>query len=87
MRGTDFTRRFAERLRSMRAAKGMSQEELADAAGLHRTHVSLIERNHRSVRLETLERLAAALNVQPAELLPELRGRRLAKRKSATSSR
>lgn len=50
----------------------MSQEELADAADLHRTHISLIERGQRSVRLETIERLATALQVQPADLMPQI---------------
>lgn len=66
----DFTARFGEKLRQVRNARGLSQEELAHAAGLHRTHISLIERNRRSVRLETLERLARALRVEPASLLP-----------------
>ncbi len=73
MRGGELSKQFGERLRDLRAAKGLSQEELADLAGLHRTHVSLIERNRRSVRLETLERLARALEVQPADLIPPLR--------------
>lgn len=51
----------------------MSQEALADAAGLHRTHISLIERGQRSVRIETIERLALALRVQPSGLMPRLR--------------
>jgi transcriptional regulator with XRE-family HTH domain len=68
----DFMRCFGDRLRRVRLNKGLSQEALADAAGLHRTHISLIERGRRSVRLETLERLARALGVQPAELLPPL---------------
>ena len=51
-------------------ARGLSQEALADAAGLHRTHVSLIERHRRSVRLETLVRIACALKVEPAALIP-----------------
>jgi transcriptional regulator with XRE-family HTH domain len=59
---------FGRRLRSLRAAKGLSQEELANAAGLHRTHISLIERDRRSVRLETIERLAKALRIDPSEL-------------------
>ena len=62
-----------DRLRQVRAAKGLSQEQLAHLAGLHRTHVSLIERSRRSVRLETLERLARALDIEPAKLLPSLR--------------
>lgn len=52
--------------------QGLSQEELAHAAGLHRTHVSLIERNRRSVRLETLEKLAMALRIEPASLVPTI---------------
>ncbi|HWE92896.1 MAG TPA: helix-turn-helix transcriptional regulator [Tepidisphaeraceae bacterium] len=88
MRGTDFTRRFGERLRVLRVAKEMSQEQLADAAGLHRTHVSLIERNHRSVRLESLERLANALGVEPSELLPTAsKPKPKAKRHDAASPR
>ena len=86
MRGTDFTRRFAERLHEIRIAKGMSQEQLADEAGIHRTHISLIERNRRSVRLETLERLAKALSVPPAELIPAA-SKPKAKRSDGTSSR
>jgi transcriptional regulator with XRE-family HTH domain len=49
-----------------------SQESLADAAARHRTHISLIERGQRSVRLETIERLALALRIQPAELMPPI---------------
>jgi transcriptional regulator with XRE-family HTH domain len=86
MRGTDFTRRFAERLRELRVAKGLSQEQLADEADIHRTHISLIERNRRSVRLETLERLAKALGVPPAELITTP-SKRKAKRSDGTSSR
>lgn len=63
------TGRFGTRLREFRESRGLSQEELADAAGIHRTHVSLIERNRRSVRLDTLFRLAAALEVDPADLV------------------
>lgn len=51
----------------------MSQKDLAQEAGLHRTHISLIERGQRSARLETIEQLALALGVQPAELMPRIR--------------
>ena len=72
MKTTRFVREFGEKVRALRVARGMSQEALADAAGLHRTHVSLIERGRRSVRLETVERLAIALRVQPARLMPKV---------------
>ena len=65
-----FVRQFGNRVRELREERGWSQEALADAAGLHRTHISLIERGQRAVRLETIESLAIALRVQPAELMP-----------------
>ena len=61
-----------KKVRALRTRKGLSQEALAHAAGLHRTHISLIERGRRSVRLETVEALAKALEVQPARLMPPL---------------
>jgi transcriptional regulator with XRE-family HTH domain len=71
-----FIKRFGQRVRTLRLERGLSQEALADAADLHRTHISLIERGGRSVRLETVAAVAAALGVQPAELMPRLEGRR-----------
>ncbi|MEO2089972.1 MAG: helix-turn-helix domain-containing protein [Gemmataceae bacterium] len=59
---------FAARVRELRMAAGLTQEALAVRAGLHRTHVSLIERGERSVRLETVQQLATALGVAPADL-------------------
>lgn len=61
---------FGETVKAVRERRKLSQEALADAARLHRTHISLIERGARSVRLDTVERLARALRVQPAELMP-----------------
>jgi transcriptional regulator with XRE-family HTH domain len=60
--------RFGHRLRQLREAKGWSQEEMATRAKLHRTHISLIETAKRSVQLDTVERLAAALGIPPADL-------------------
>jgi transcriptional regulator with XRE-family HTH domain len=70
-----FIHRFGLRIRTLRLQRGLSQEALADAARLHRTHISLIERGERAVRLETVAALAAALGVQPSELMPKLEGR------------
>lgn len=72
MKTGGFVQQFGEKVRALRMKKGLSQEALADAAGLHRTHISLIERGRRSVRLETVEALAKALGVQPARLMPRL---------------
>lgn len=61
--------RLARHLRSLRAARGLSQEGLAELAGLHRTYVGSIERRERNVSLDNVERLARALGVDVAQLL------------------
>jgi transcriptional regulator with XRE-family HTH domain len=60
---------FAANVRRLRASAGLSQEALAERAGLHRTYVSSIERGERNLTLENIFRLAEALGVDPRELL------------------
>lgn len=62
--------RFGERLRSIRTKRGISQEKLAELAGLHRTYVSTMERGLRNVSLLNIEKLALALEVPMAKLMP-----------------
>jgi transcriptional regulator with XRE-family HTH domain len=62
---------FGQRLRELRQLRGLSQEELAAEAGLDRTYISSCERGKRNVSLENIYRLAAALDVEPHELLKE----------------
>lgn len=66
-------RTLAENLRMARVAAGLSQEELADAAGIDRTYVSALERCRYSASIDVLERLATALRVTPASLLADER--------------
>jgi transcriptional regulator with XRE-family HTH domain len=61
--------RFAANLRAAREQRGLSQEALAQAGGLHRTEISLLERGQREPRLSTIVTLARALDVEPARLL------------------
>jgi transcriptional regulator with XRE-family HTH domain len=56
-------------LRHLRKAKGLSQEDLADLAGVDRTYVSALERGIYSVTVDVLTRLASALGVDEAELV------------------
>jgi transcriptional regulator with XRE-family HTH domain len=60
---------LGERIRELRRRRGLSQEALADAAGLDRTYISSCERGKRNVSLLTLYRIAAALDVKPSALL------------------
>ena len=62
---------FAENLRKARLAKKLSQEDLAELSGLHRTYVGSVERAERNVSIDNMERLAVALGVELPELLRE----------------
>jgi transcriptional regulator with XRE-family HTH domain len=59
---------FGNRVRELRQVADMSQEELADRAGLHRTYVGGIERGERNVGVLNILRLARALRVRPSDL-------------------
>lgn len=65
---------FAENLKRWRAERGLSQEALADHAGLDRTYISALEREIYSVSLDTIEKLADALDIEPLEFLTNRSG-------------
>jgi transcriptional regulator with XRE-family HTH domain len=56
-------------VRAKRAALRLSQEELAERAGLHRTYIGMIERAEKNITLENIEKLAKALKTPLHELL------------------
>ena len=47
----------------------MSQEEMADLAGLHRTYIGSVERGERNISIDSMERLAQAISLDVADLL------------------
>ena len=59
---------FGDRLRSLRAERGLSQEALAQLADLHRTYVGSVERGERNIGIDNLYALADALGVSPRDL-------------------
>lgn len=60
---------FADNLRRARLAASLSQEELADIAGIDRTYVSALERSRYAATVDVIERLAKALRIMPSSLL------------------
>jgi transcriptional regulator with XRE-family HTH domain len=63
------TKRVGVNLRRAREEQGLSQEDLADRAGLHRTYLSGVERGVRNPTVTVLEKIAKALKVKPSSLL------------------
>jgi transcriptional regulator with XRE-family HTH domain len=64
----DVRERFGFALKARREELGLTQEDLAEIAGIHRTYLSDIERGSRNVSLINIERIAGALSLS----LPEL---------------
>jgi transcriptional regulator with XRE-family HTH domain len=65
----DPKKKFGERIRILRKQAGWSQEELADASGLHRTYVGAVERGERNVSLINIVQFAHALRVKPSDIM------------------
>lgn len=62
---------MAENLRVLRLAAHISQEELAELCGLHRTYISDIERCNRNISIDNIEKIANALHISASDLLKE----------------
>jgi transcriptional regulator with XRE-family HTH domain len=57
----------ATNLRRLRQAKNLSQEELADRAGINRNYVGMLEREQHAATIDMLEKLAIVLEADPVE--------------------
>jgi ribosome-binding protein aMBF1 (putative translation factor) len=68
-RSREVALRFGENLLRARNRVGMSQEELAVRASLHRTEIGMLEHGHRVARIDTLIQLAGAMKIPPEELV------------------
>ena len=60
---------FGEKIREIRIQKGLSQEQLAHIADVHRTYIGTIERAEKNITLPNIEKIAQALGITIPELL------------------
>ncbi len=61
--------KFGDKVREKRLELGLSQEELANKAKVHRTYIGMIERAEKNITLENIEKIAKALKIAVSELL------------------
>lgn len=66
---------FSANLRHYRRKLGLSQEEFADIAGLHRTYISSLECGKRSIAIDNVEKIASALCIEPYILFVDIDAR------------
>ena len=64
----DIKIKFGLRLRQLRKEKGISQEELMAATGIHRTYLSEVERGIRNISIVNIEKISLALNIDVMEM-------------------
>jgi transcriptional regulator with XRE-family HTH domain len=69
----DASERFGENVLRIRQSRKLSQENLAERAGIHRTQITLIETGRRQPRIETVLKLAGALEVSMESLFEGIR--------------
>jgi transcriptional regulator with XRE-family HTH domain len=80
---SSISKQFGVAVRNRRMAVGMSQEKLAERAGLHPTYVSMIERGVRNATLDVSARIANALKVDLPKLIEEAQQKRASSAKKA----
>lgn len=61
--------KFGEKVRELRTQKGLSQEQLAHIANVHRTYIGMIERAEKNITLINIEKIANALQINIKDLL------------------
>lgn len=74
MQNPDGKKLFGSSIKARRSRLGLSQEQLAERADLHRTYISDVERGARNISLQSITKLAAALEISVSALFPETDG-------------
>ena len=69
---SDITKILGKRIRNYRKSAGLSQEKLAEFSGCHATYIGQIERGEKNATVESIEKIAVALNVSMSTLFTDI---------------
>lgn len=69
---SDIAKIIGQRIRNYRMQKGLSQEKLAELAGCHPTYIGQLERGEKNATLESVEKIASAMDISLSELFDKL---------------
>ena len=69
---SEIARSVGQRIRNYRTQRGLSQEKLAELSGCHPTYIGQVERGEKNATLESIEKIASALNVSLSKLFEKL---------------
>ena len=69
---SDIAKIIGQRIRNYRTQKGLSQEKLAELAGCHPTYIGQLERGEKNATLESVEKIASAMDISLSELFEKL---------------
>ena len=69
---SDIAKIIGQRIRNYRTQKGLSQEKLAELAGCHPTYIGQLERGEKNANLESVEKIASAMDISLSELFDKL---------------
>ncbi len=72
---SDIAKILGQRIRNYRTAKGLSQEKLSELAGCHPTYIGQIERGEKNATIESIEKIALALDISLSKLFERLGGK------------
>ena len=71
---SEIAKSIGQRIRNYRTKQGLSQEKLAELSGCHPTYIGQLERGEKNATLESIEKIAAALNISLSKLFEKLGG-------------
>ena len=69
---SEISKLIGQRIRNYRTQQGLSQEKLAEMAGCHPTYIGQLERGEKNATLESIEKIASALNISLSQLFEKL---------------